>query len=262
MNRTNLNILPEESWDPLNFMSSDDLKKVLDNKKKNSNETASKGKKNIFLKTDCVSEASGSSYVELGNTKMLCSIYGPRDIPRRDDYDFKVAHLNCEFRFSAFSCLGRRRGTLQSRDQSLDEKNFSEIIEEALKPSILLYKYPKSQIDIYLLCIQNDVDSENVLSAGIIAASMALCNSSIELYDLVSAYTIPSINLTISYMPSLHQVTSLHFSNETNGSVLSCDLTKSYIKESIESCKNMYSYMRSVLLDKFDCLNAINKMEI
>lgn len=231
-----------ESWDPLIYLKSDDLKEVISRKK-----SLNTDKQNIYLKVDCVNEASGSSYIEIGNTKVLCSVYGPREIPRKDDYDFKIAKLNCEFRFASFSCHMQRRGTLSQRDETPDEKNFSDIIEEALKPSIFLHKYPKSQIDLYILCIQNDVDSRNILNASIIAASMALCNASIELYDLVASYTYIPINLTVSFMPSLHQVTSIYFSNQLNGACLSVDLFKSHIKESIENCKKVHSYMKSIL---------------
>ena len=252
---------PEESWDPLIFLDEKNINHIIQEKRdlgkifnkdfenmKIDNTDDIDLKQKIFLKTDCVNEASGSSYIEIGNCKLICSVYGPREIPRKDDYDFKVANLNCEFRFSSFSCFMQRRGTLSQRDQTLDEKNYSSVIEEALKPSILLHKYPKSQIDLYILCIQNDIDSRNVLSASITAASMALVNSSIELYDLVSAYTYTPINLTVSFMPSLHQVTSVYFSNHTKDAPLSVDLFKSQVKESIENCKKVHSFMKFVLL--------------
>jgi ribonuclease PH len=253
---------PDESWDPLSFLSQSDLKEFLGEKnKKHLKENEKKidddnpetiSRQNFFLKVDCVTEASGSSYVEIGNCKILCSVFGPREIPKKDDYDFKIGNLNCEFRFASFSCFMQRKGTLSQKDQSLDEKNFSCIIEEALKPSILLHKYPKSQIDLYILCIQNDIDSKNILCASIIAASMAMANASIELYDLVASYTYIPVNLTISYMPQLHQVTSLHFSNENNGAQLSVDLFKSHIKECIENCKKVYTYMKYVMLNDKD----------
>ena len=258
MNNNSTNC-PDESWDPLSFLSQPDLKEFLGEKnKKHLKENEKKidvdnpetiSRQNFFLKVDCVTEASGSSYVEIGNCKILCSVFGPREIPKKDDYDFKIGNLNCEFRFASFSCFMQRKGTLSQKDQSLDEKNFSCIIEEALKPSILLHKYPKSQIDLYMLCIQNDIDSKNILCASIIAASMAMANASIELYDLVASYTYIPVNLTISYMPQLHQVTSLHFSNENNGAQLSVDLFKSHIKECIENCKKVYTYMKYVLLN-------------
>jgi exosome complex component MTR3 len=242
-----LNNGPDESWNPLIFLEADQLKEVLNEKKSGQKSDSGLEQQSVFLKTDCVNEASGSSYIEIGNTKVLCSVYGPREIPRKDDFDFKIAKLNCEFRFASFSCLMERRGTLSQRDESPDEKNYSDIIEEALKPSIFLYKYPKSQIDLYILCIQNDIDSKNILNASIVAASMALVNASIELYDLVASYTYVPINLTVSFMPSLHQVTSIYFSNDLNGASLSVDLFKSHIKESIENCKKVYSFMKSIL---------------
>jgi ribonuclease PH len=253
---------PDESWDPLSFLNQAELKEFLEEKNKSLIEENEKkidddnpetiSRQNFFLKVDCVTEASGSSYIEIGNCKILCSVFGPREIPRKDDYDFKIGNLNCEFRFASFSCFMQRKGTLSQKDQSLDEKNFSCIIEEALKPSILLHKYPKSQIDLYILCIQNDIDSKNILCASIIASSIAMANASIELYDLVASYTYIPVNLTIAYMPQLHQVTSLHFSNENNGAQLSVDLFKSHIKECIENCKKVYTYMKFVLLNGKD----------
>ena len=269
---------PDESWDPLLFLDRKDLNEFIEIKKKefsfndepetnntkeegmdiDSNEIVNKNKQKLFLKTDCVSEASGSSYIEIGNCKLLCSVYGPREIPRKDDYDFKMCNLNVEFRFASFSCFMERKGTLIQREQSLTEKNFSSVVEEALKPSILLHKYPKSQIDLYILCIQNDIDSKNIISSSIIASSMALSNASIELYDLVASYTYIPINLTIAYMPQLHQVTSLYFSNELNGSKLSVDLFKSYCRDCIENCKKVYTYMKYVLLNNDNIKNGID----
>jgi len=251
MFRNTSNQLPDETWDPLTFLDQKPLEKLIEERKMMScGVDGVKDKQAIFMKTDCVSEAAGSSYIEIGNTKILCSVYGPREVLRKDDYDFKVANLNCEFRFASFSCFMQRRGTLSQRDQALDEKNFSSVIEEALKPSILLHRYPKSQIDLYILCLQNDIDSKNILSASVIASSMALLNASIELYDLITAYTYMPVNLTVSYMPQLHQITSVYFSNENNRTSLSADLLKSYIKECIENSKKVYSLMKYVLLYK------------
>jgi exosome complex component MTR3 len=104
--------VPEESWDPLTFLSQKNREHLINEKKRESKKVdvkleemsldsdVSNPKQHIYIKTDCVNEASGSSYIELGNTKILCSVYGPREIPRKDDYDFKVANVNCEFRFN------------------------------------------------------------------------------------------------------------------------------------------------------------------
>lgn len=179
-------------------------------------------------------------------------VYGPREVPRKDDYDFKVANLNCEFRFTPFACFMQRRGGQQSQQQrqSQDEKSMSSAVEEALKPSIMLHKYPKSQIDLYLLCLESDLDAKYALSASVCAASAALSNAAIELYDMVASFTYVPTNLTLSYMPQLNQITSIYFSNQhlqSEGFFITSELFKSNIKEAIENCKKIYSYMRFVL---------------
>lgn len=194
-------------------------------------------------------------------------VYGPREVPRKDDYDFKLANLNCEFRYTPFACFMQRRtgnsggGSSSSSGANssgvgsgaLDEKNLSSVVEEALKPSILLHKYPKSQIDLYLLCLESDLDARHALAASICAASMALANASIELYDMVASFTYAATNLTLSYMPQLNQISSIYFSNQTvtqsDGFCVSSELFKSHVKEAIENCKKIYSYMRFVLLN-------------
>lgn len=189
----------------------------------------------------------------------MAVVYGPREVPRKDDYDFKVANLNCEFRFTSFACFMQRGGTNSSgggsvKSESLDEKNLSSVIEEALKPSILLHKYPKSQIDLYLLCLENDLDNRHTLAASVCSASMALANASIELYDMVPAFTYAPTALTLAYMPQLNQITSVYFSNQSAKSYeesfsITSELFKSHVKEAIENCKKIYSYMRYVLIN-------------
>ena len=50
----------------------------------------------IFLKTGVISQARGSSYVEQGRTKVMCGVYGPREIPRRSDFSMKGV-LSCRY---------------------------------------------------------------------------------------------------------------------------------------------------------------------
>ena len=35
------------------------------------------------MKTGVISQAKGSAYLEQGSTKVVCGVYGPREIPRR-----------------------------------------------------------------------------------------------------------------------------------------------------------------------------------
>lgn len=61
----------------------------------------------IFLQTHLVPSASGSSYVEIGDLKLACSVFGPRQVKGRQ-YSGK-AELNVEVKFAPFSSRRRRR---------------------------------------------------------------------------------------------------------------------------------------------------------
>lgn len=61
----------------------------------------------IFLQTSLVPSASGSSYVEIGDLKLACSVFGPRQVKGRQ-YSGK-AELNVEVKFAPFSSRRRRR---------------------------------------------------------------------------------------------------------------------------------------------------------
>ena len=50
----------------------------------------------IFMKTGVISQARGSAYVEQGQTKVMCGVYGPREIPRRSDFSMNGV-LSCRY---------------------------------------------------------------------------------------------------------------------------------------------------------------------
>lgn len=285
--------------DPLCFLDEDKREKLIEsisvlnnNKRETENDDSANESEKTFIKTGCTSEAKGSCYIEIGNTKVICALYGPREIPKRDEFNYKIANLHCEFRYATFSSyfndkfnnagggngnlisiqtnnssslFQQQQQTQQKRQQHSINQNLSSIIEEALKPSILLHKYPKSQIDIYILCIENDFKKQfsnnTVLSASIIAASMSLADAHIECYDLVSSYTNNLNNLTLSYMPSLHQITSIYFVGEskTGNNAISIDLYKSYVKNAVESCKKVAALMKYVLVNKYNENNSFEE---
>ena len=48
------------------------------------------------MKTGVISQARGSAYVEQGQTKVMCGVYGPREIPRRSDFSMNGV-LSCRY---------------------------------------------------------------------------------------------------------------------------------------------------------------------
>lgn len=41
----------------------------------------------VFVRCGLVSQAKGSAYIEAGSTKLMCCVYGPREIERKDETD-------------------------------------------------------------------------------------------------------------------------------------------------------------------------------
>ncbi|XP_623498.2 exosome complex component MTR3 isoform X2 [Apis mellifera] len=132
----------------------------------------------IFLKTGIVSQAKGSAYIELGNTKVVCSVFDPRELSNRNGY-CSQGEIYCEFKFAPFSCQKRK-----IHQQDAEEKQYSLILQRALEPA---HEFPNFQVDVYAMVLDNAGSS---LAAAIMAASTALANAGVPMFGLVTASTI------------------------------------------------------------------------
>lgn len=156
--------------------------------------------KKLVFRTGIVSQASGSSYIEIGKTKIVCSVYGPRPIKKdlgvgnfvglsldniaqkRGHVDFsEKATVTCDFKFATFSNIKN----LISIEQK--ESEMSSLISETLELSIIRENYPKSTIDINILVLEDD---GSCLTSSITCASIALAHAGIMSFDLVPSCTI------------------------------------------------------------------------
>ncbi|RPB19529.1 hypothetical protein L211DRAFT_863649 [Terfezia boudieri ATCC MYA-4762] len=173
----------------------------------------------IFLKTSLTPPAVGSSFLELpspptysnsSTLKLTCSVFGPRALPHSAPF-FPQARLSCELKFAPFASPLKRRGYV--RDHT--ERDLSVQLATALQRSILLEKYPKSGIDVFVTVLDCegeagavtgvssfhagggkggggwggggvDVGLLGVLAGAITCASAAIADAGIECLDLVS----------------------------------------------------------------------------
>ncbi|XP_018397267.1 PREDICTED: exosome complex component MTR3-like [Cyphomyrmex costatus] len=141
--------------------------------------------RNIFLKTGIVSQAKGSAYIELGDTKVICSVFDPREIPNKSGFCMQ-GELFCEFKFASFS---HRKRKLHQQDA--EEKEYSLILQRALEPAVCLQEFPNFQVDVYATVLDN---GGSALTAAIMAASLALANAGVPMFGLVTACTIGIYN--------------------------------------------------------------------
>lgn len=75
----------------------------------------------------------------MGNTKVVCSVFDPREVPNKNGYCMQ-GEIYCEFKFASFSCLKRK-----IHQQNAEEKQYSLMLQRALEPAVCL-------VNIYLFC--------------------------------------------------------------------------------------------------------------
>ncbi|KAL3904541.1 MAG: hypothetical protein SGPRY_011249, partial [Prymnesium sp.] len=138
-----------------------------------------RGLRPLHLRAASAPHAAGSAYIELGQTKVLCSVFPPHQQEGRE-YQ-RHGQLECSLRLASFARRAHRRGTPGG---TLEERQLSSALGAALSASVQLDRYPKSTVTVHAFVIEDD---GNALAAAISCASLALADASILLYDMVSA---------------------------------------------------------------------------
>lgn len=131
-----------------------------------------------FLRTAAVNSASGSAYAEFGNTKVIVSVFGPRESKKAMMYS-DVGRLNCNISYTTFATPIRGQGG--------DNKELSAMLHKALKGAIILESFPKTTVDVFALVLESGGGDFPVVVS---CASLALADAGILLYDLVAAVSV------------------------------------------------------------------------
>ncbi|KAE8655400.1 putative cyclic nucleotide-gated ion channel 15-like [Hibiscus syriacus] len=173
-----------------------------------------------FFRTGAVNSASGSAYAELGNTKVIVSVFGPRESKKAMMYS-DTGRLNCNVSYTTFGTPVRGQGS--------DHKEFSSMLHKALEGAIMLESFPKTTVDVFALVLESGGSD---LPVVISCASLALADAGIMMYDLVAAVSVACLgknlvidpileeesyqdgSLMLTCMPSRYEVTQLTFTGE------------------------------------------------
>ncbi|EWC48644.1 hypothetical protein DRE_01866 [Drechslerella stenobrocha 248] len=164
----------------------------------------------IFLRTGLVSSVTGSSFLEIAPLKLSVSVLGPRPLPRTSTTPFAAqAILTTEVKFAPFASTVRRGYVRDSSERDLGSRLY-----QALVGAIRRELYPKSRIEVVVTILDSEDEGDEVntvcieegktveprfwdvgrseralgvvLAGCITAASAALADAGIEMFDLVS----------------------------------------------------------------------------
>eukprot|EP00727_Mastigamoeba_balamuthi_P005045 m51a1_g14539 putative 3 exoribonuclease domain 1 domain containing protein (255) ;mRNA; r:953739-955243 len=225
--------------------------------------------RNIFMKTGVTTQAAGSAYVELGSTKVVCSVHGPRQKARMQFSE--EGRVSCELRFAAFASPSAAPWAAQGQQQQQQqhamhaqwervrqrtqreevERELAAVVAQSIEAALRLHTFPKSVVDLNVLVLQDD---GGVLGAACAGCCMALADAGIEMSDLVAACTIvvdpcgaeeeaESGGLMVTSMPSLNEITQIYQYGELSHQ----DIAES-VELCLDGCSKVYDAMREILV--------------
>ena len=126
-----------------------------------------------------LTEADGSAMVEVGNTRIVASVFGPQDLHPRHLQESDRAVIKMRYNMAPFSVDDRMRPGPNRR-----AKEIGLVAKRALEPALELEHFPTAGIDISMEVIESDGGTR---AAGITAASLALADAGMPMKGLVSA---------------------------------------------------------------------------
>ncbi|KNC86331.1 hypothetical protein SARC_01525 [Sphaeroforma arctica JP610] len=203
----------------------------------------------VFTKVGTTPLANGSAYGEMGNTKCVAVVHGPREY--KGDYS-EDAVLNCEFRYDSVS-----QPTLRANDKSAQENEYSIMLANALSNCIQREAYPKSVIDIVVTILDDD---GGAFAVALTTASLALAHAGLQMYDLAASVSVAVVgqcvitdptdeelaqsngHVTVGYLPQLNEICSIVQEGQ-----LSPQVSSGAIEQCIDSCAQMYFVIQETL---------------
>ncbi|XP_019448760.1 PREDICTED: exosome complex component RRP41-like isoform X4 [Lupinus angustifolius] len=186
-----------------------------------------------FFRTGAVNAASGSAYAEFGNTKVIVSVFGPRESKKAMMYS-DTGRLNCSVGFTTFATPVHGQGS--------DHKEYTAMLHKALEGAIIL-ESSGSDLPVVISC-----------------ASLALADAGIMMYDLVASVSVSCLSknlvidpifeeenyqdgsLMITCMPSRYKITQLTVTGEW-----STPNINEGMQLCLDACAKLAKIMRSCL---------------
>jgi exosome complex component MTR3 len=150
--------------------------------------------RSLVIKPNVLTEAKGSCYLELGNTKLTCAIYGPRLSGKQGKTYSNRGSVYCEVDLLPFA-QEKRRGFQREND----EVELAALLQDTLTPALRLETFPNSTVDCYINVLEAD---GSVLAASITAASVAITLAGIEMNDLVIGASFAAASSTLLVDPN------------------------------------------------------------
>lgn len=133
--------------------------------------------------------SDGSSYVEQGNTKIMCMVQGPMEPTLRSQSNIAGATIEVNLSVANFSTLERKK-RLKNEKRMVELKT---TLERTFEQSVICKLYPRTVIVINVHVLAQD----GGMLAGIAnSITLALIDAGVAMYDYVSAVSAGLLDQT------------------------------------------------------------------
>lgn len=210
----------------------------------------------IKIELGILKNADGSAIFEMGNTKVIAAVYGPKEMHPRHLALPDRAVLRVRYHMTPFSTDERKNPAPSRREIEL-----SKVIREALESTILVELFPRTVIDVFMEVLQADAGTRLV---SLMSASLALADAGIPMRDLIAGVAVGKADgvlvldlnepedmwgeadMPIALMPSLKQVALL----QLNG-----NMTPQEFRQALEMAQKgietIYNLEREAIKSKY-----------
>lgn len=133
--------------------------------------------------------SDGSAYISQGNTKVLCLVRGPSDTLMTSAVNSAAPSSSNEPTISV-SIIQPPYATTERKSTSRNDRRMSElaiILKRALQQTIVKKNYSRTVIEVSITILQLD---GGLLASCVNAASLALIDAGIAMYDYISAVNV------------------------------------------------------------------------
>lgn len=145
--------------------------------------------RDVNMEVGILKSPDGSALVEVGNTRIMAAVKGPKELHPRHLQEPDRAVLQAKYRMAPFSVDDR-----MSPKPSRRSREISLVTKRALEPIVKLEKFPNLAINVYIEVLEADASTR---VTGITAASLALADAGIPMKGLVQACAVGKLEETM-----------------------------------------------------------------
>ncbi|MFB6208318.1 MAG: exosome complex exonuclease Rrp41 [Candidatus Nanohaloarchaea archaeon] len=206
-------------------------------------------------------EADGSAMVEVGNTRVVASVFGPQELHPKHLQEADRAVIKMRYNMAPFSVDDRMRPGPNRR-----AKEIGLVAKKALEPVIELERFPNAGIDISMEVVESDGGTR---ATGITAAALAVADAGIPMKGLVSSCAAGVVDgevvldvngvedkkgnadIPIALVNGEEEITLLQMDG---------DLTKDQVEECLEmakeGCRTLHEQQKKTILEKYESIRG------